>query len=37
VMYVGGGSNFRLTAESIRLWDQHTREYAKDVAARTSQ
>jgi hypothetical protein len=32
VMYTEGGSNFRLTEESIRLWEQHTREYAKEVA-----
>jgi hypothetical protein len=27
VMYCCGGSNFRLTKQSIRLWGQHTREY----------
>jgi hypothetical protein len=32
VMYTGGGTNFRLTEESIRLWGQHTREYVKEVA-----
>ena len=30
-MYVDGGSNFRLTEESIRLWEQRTREYVKEV------
>ena len=33
VMYTGGGSNFRLTEESIRLWAQHTRDYVKEVQA----
>jgi hypothetical protein len=32
VMYTGGGTNFRLAEESIRLWGQHTREYVKEVA-----
>jgi hypothetical protein len=27
VMYVGGGSNFSLTEESIRLWERRSREY----------
>ena len=31
VMYIEGGSNFRLTEESIRLWEQRTREYVKEV------
>ena len=31
VMYTGGGTNFSLTEESIRLWEQHTREYVKEV------
>ena len=30
VMYTDGGTNFRLTEESIRLWEQRTREYAKE-------
>jgi hypothetical protein len=32
-MYVGGQTNFRLSPESIRLWDQHSREYVKEVLA----
>jgi hypothetical protein len=35
VMYVGGGSNFSLTEESIRLWEQHTREYVKELRQST--
>jgi hypothetical protein len=31
VMYIEGGSNFRLTEESIRLWEQRTREYVQEV------
>lgn len=31
-MYIDGGGNFRLTEESIRLWEKRTREYAKEVA-----
>jgi hypothetical protein len=31
VMYTGGGTNFALTEESIRLWEQRTREYVKVV------
>jgi hypothetical protein len=31
VMYIEGGSNFRLTEESIRLWELRTREYVKEV------
>ena len=34
VMYTGGGSNFELTEESIRLWEQRTREYVKEVRRR---
>ena len=30
-MYTGGGTNFRLTEESIRLWGRHTGEYVKEV------
>jgi len=30
-------TNFRLTEESIRLWDQHTREYVKEVDQGTAQ
>jgi hypothetical protein len=29
VMYTGGGGNFSLTEESIRLWEQRSREYVK--------
>jgi hypothetical protein len=31
MMYTGGGANFRLTEESIRLWEQRSREYVKEV------
>jgi hypothetical protein len=31
VMYNSAHSNYRLTTESIRLWKQHTREYAKEL------
>jgi hypothetical protein len=31
VMYKGGGTNFVLSEESIRLWEQRTREYVKEV------
>jgi hypothetical protein len=31
VMYKSGFSDYRLTEESIRLWEQHTREYVKEV------
>ena len=34
VMYTGGGANFRLTEESIRLWKRHTREYVEVVGSR---
>jgi hypothetical protein len=37
VMYMEGGSNFRLTEESIRLWEQRTREYVKEVQATQGQ
>ena len=33
VMYVDGGGNFSLSAESIRLWEQRTRQYADEVAS----
>jgi hypothetical protein len=29
VMYCCGGTNFRLTKQSIRLWEQHTRQYVE--------
>ena len=32
VMYIDSGSNFRLTEESIRLWEKRTKEYVKEVA-----
>ncbi len=36
VMYDGGSlSNFDLTEESIRLWEQHTKEYVEMVNAGT--
>lgn len=31
VMYLGNGTNVRLTEESIRLWEQRSREYVKEV------
>jgi hypothetical protein len=31
VMYVDSGSNFRLTEESIGLWELRTKEYVKEV------
>jgi hypothetical protein len=32
VMYQGGvTTNFRLTKESIRLWEQRTKDYVKEV------
>jgi hypothetical protein len=34
VMYVGGGTNFSLTEESIRLWERRSREYVKVRIAR---
>jgi dipeptidyl aminopeptidase/acylaminoacyl peptidase len=30
-MYMGGGSNFSLTEQSIRLWKQRSREYVNEV------
>jgi hypothetical protein len=30
-MYTGGGSNFRLTEESVKLWEQNSKEYVKEV------
>jgi hypothetical protein len=38
VMYQDGTlSNFRLTEESIRLWEQHSKEYVKEVDKGTAQ
>jgi Tol biopolymer transport system component len=34
VMYARGGSNFLLTEESTRLWEQHSRGYVKEVRRR---
>lgn len=31
VMYVESGSNFRISEASIRLWEQRTKEYVKEV------
>jgi len=31
VMYKSDFSDYRLTRESIRLWEQHTREYVEEV------
>jgi hypothetical protein len=33
MMYQDGQTNFRLSPASIRLWDQHSREYVKEVLA----
>jgi hypothetical protein len=33
VMYVDGGTNFRLTEESIRLWEKDSKAYVKAVKA----
>jgi hypothetical protein len=30
-MYMDGGSNYRITEESIRLSERHTRGYVEDV------
>jgi hypothetical protein len=35
-MYINGGSNYRITEESIRLWERHTREYVEDVKQGTA-
>ena len=32
-MYENGQTDFRLSPESIRLWDQHSREYVREVQA----
>jgi hypothetical protein len=31
VMYIGDYADYRLSLESIRLWEQHTREYVKEL------
>jgi hypothetical protein len=31
IMYTGGGTGAQLTEESIRLWEQHTQEYAEEM------
>ena len=36
VMYVGFGSNFRLTEESIQLWEKRTKEYVEAVKEGTA-
>jgi hypothetical protein len=36
VMYQPGGHGERLTRESIRLWEQHTREYVEEVKQGTA-
>ena len=36
VMYQPGGHGERLTRESIRLWEQHTREYVNAVQQGTA-
>ena len=33
VMYEDGGGGMRLTEESIRLWERHTRDYAEEVGS----
>jgi len=37
VMYTGGGTNFSLTEQSIRLWRQHTREYVRVAIAKMAE
>lgn len=37
LMYTDGQTDFRLTEESVRLWDRHTREYVKEVQATQGQ
>ena len=36
VMYVGDFSDYQLTPESIRLWEQHSREYVRAVRQGTA-
>ena len=36
LMYVDSGSNFRLTKESIRLWEQNTKRYVMEVRRGTA-
>jgi hypothetical protein len=31
VMYTGGATNFRISEESIQLWEQNSKEYVKEV------
>jgi hypothetical protein len=33
VMYVDSGANFRLTEESIRLWESNSKRYVQAVQA----
>jgi hypothetical protein len=35
VMYEDGGGGMRLTEESIRLWERHTRGYVEEVRRKT--
>jgi hypothetical protein len=35
VMYEDGGGGMRLTEESIRLWERHTRAYVKELKRKT--
>jgi len=35
-MYKSGFSDYQLTPESIRLWEQHTREYIEAVQRGTA-
>jgi hypothetical protein len=35
-MYKGDFRDYQLTPESIRLWEQHTREYVKAVRQGTA-
>ena len=36
IMYTGGGTGAALTEESIRLWEQHRREYVEEVGRTTT-
>jgi hypothetical protein len=36
IMYTAGGTGVRLTEESIRLWEQHRREYVEEVGRTAS-
>jgi hypothetical protein len=31
VMYTGGGTNFHVAEDSIRLWERNSKQYVKEV------